>query len=39
MSKKEQRQFRKMSKVMVNALNKRNHIANIGADFTQQHDG
>jgi murein DD-endopeptidase MepM/ murein hydrolase activator NlpD len=39
MSKKEQSQFRRTSKVLLNALNKRNHIANIGADFTKPNDG
>ena len=39
MTKKEQRQFRHSSKVLLNALNKRNHIANIGADFSKPNDG
>jgi len=39
MTKQEQSQFRQTSKVLLNALNKRNHIANIGADFTKPHDG
>lgn len=35
MTQQEQTQFRKTSQVMLNALNKSNHIANIGADFSK----
>jgi murein DD-endopeptidase MepM/ murein hydrolase activator NlpD len=35
MTQQEQTQFHKTSQVMLNALNKSNHIANIGADFSK----
>jgi len=39
MTKQQKNQFQRTRKVMLNALNKRNHIANIGADFTKPYDG
>ena len=39
MSKKEYNQFHRTRKTFLNALNKRNHIANIGADFSKPYDG
>ena len=38
-SKKEQRKFKKLAKVMVKALNNAKQFASVGADFSKQYGG